>query len=93
MDPRARGKAFELAGFRQTIPVDRGELNDHATAPGIVERMRDLLISTLQKSIHVQVALMMALRRVSTTALYVVKDTLAEAIESDLSQFAKHFPI
>jgi hypothetical protein len=55
--------------------------------------MRELFVPALQKSKHVQVPLMRALRYVPTTALYVVQDALAEPLESDLSQLAKHLPV
>jgi hypothetical protein len=39
------GKAFELAGLEETVCAYREELNDHATAPGIIEREREFFVS------------------------------------------------
>jgi len=86
-------KASELVGLEETVGVDRSELDDHAAAPRIVERVRELFVSGLQKPIHLQVALMVTPRGVLEQWLEVVKDVFAETLERQLAELAKDPPV
>jgi hypothetical protein len=69
--------------------VDRGKVANHAAAPRIIERMRDLCLAS-EESVHVDITLMRALRRVASPALDFIHDLLAEPFESHFTQLAKH---
>ena len=73
--------------------MDRGELDDHPGAAWIVERVRKLLVSVLQKLEDIQVALMMASRNIQAKGLEFFKNALTESLERQFSELAKDLPV
>ena len=89
----ALGKTFQLIGLQETVGIYRDELNDHAAPPGIVERLRELFVSRLEKPVQRQITLMETPRAVGEDWLRVVERAFTEPLERQLSDLAKNLPI
>jgi len=74
----------ELAGLKETVGMDRGQLHDHSGASRIVERMREFLVSLLEQSVDGEVSLMVASRGVQPKGFQLVEHAAAEPLESYL---------
>src|SRR5205823_4774151 len=77
----------------QTPGSDDGDLEQRRGPAKVVERITELLIASLDEAEDVQVALVVALRRVSAGALDLGEDTLAEALECYRMELSEDLPI
>jgi hypothetical protein len=80
-------------GLEETVGMDRGQLENHPAASWIVECVRELFVSLVKKPVHIQIALMVTLRRIAAKWFDLLEDALAEPLESHLSELAKDLPV
>ena len=70
-----------------------GELEDHLGAPWIVECTPEPFVSLLQEPRDIEVAFMIGPGSIQAKGFDLVKNALAESLQSKLPKFAKYLPV
>lgn len=86
-------KARELARFKETEVMDCSELPEHSGAPRAIEGESHVIVPIAQQAPEIPIALVMTARIIVNDVAYLSEDALTEAVERNLSQFAKNLPV